>query len=130
MTKPAPLGTLIDSLALIREKRRKLEEQDKILKAQYTEVEAEILALMKEQGTDKVTGKKATASVSTVTVANVTDWDAFYAFIYKNKMGYLLQRRVSDPAFRELLESKGDKALEKVGLVPFVKTNLNLRLAS
>lgn len=130
MTKPTPLGTLIDQLALIRDKRRELAEKDKLLAAQYAEVEAEILAIMEEQGTDKVAGKKATASISKVVVANVTDWDALYAFIYKNKMGHLLQRRVSDPAFRELLEIKGQKTMEKVGVVPFTKTNLNLRLAS
>ena len=80
----------------------------------------------KEEGMDKATGKKATASISNVTVANVEDWDKFHAFVKKTGYFHLLQRRVSDPGFRELLEQKGAAAMAKVGVVPFVKQNLNL----
>lgn len=61
----------------------------------------------------------------TSTVAQVTDWDAFYAYIYKNKFGHLLQRRVSDPAWRELME-QGKKV---PGTTPFTKKRLNFRAA-
>ena len=87
---------------------------------------------LKAEGMDKASSKKATASISYVTTADVTDWDKFWAFIHKNKFDHLLQRRVSDPAYRELLElAQSDKKLAKqldaAGVQPFVKTNLNLR---
>lgn len=122
-----PLGKLIDKLNDVREKRRKLAEQDKALAAEYAELEETVKQRLAAEGMDKATGKKATVSTSSVTVANVKDWDAFHAFIKKSGHFHLLQRRVSDPAFRELLEQKGEKALQKVGVEPFTKVNLNLR---
>lgn len=122
-----PLGTLIDKLEAVREKRRKLAEQDAKLKAEYDELDEEIKMRLAAEGMDKATGKKATVSISDVVVANVKDWDAFHAFIKKTGYFHLLQRRVSDPAFRELLEQKGEKAMAKFGVEPFVKKNLNLR---
>ena len=124
--KVIPLGKLIDQLNDARDAKRKHAEQEKVLNATYSEIEQSIMARLAAEGMDKATGKKATASISNVTVANVEDWDKFHAFIKKNNFFHLLQRRVSDPGFRELLEQKGAAAMAKVGVVPFVKQNLNL----
>jgi hypothetical protein len=126
MAKAIPLGKLIDKLNEAREAKRKHAEQEKILNAAYTELEAQILGRLGEEGMNKATGTKATASISQVVVANVEDWEKFHAFVKKTGFFHLLQRRVSDPGFRELLEQKGEAAMAKVGVVPFVKTNLNL----
>lgn len=124
--KVIPLGKLIDKLNDAREAKRKHAEQEKVLSANYTEIEAQILARLGAEGMNKATGTKATASISQVVVANVEDWDKFHAFVKKTGFFHLLQRRVSDPSFRELLEMKGAAAMAKAGVVPFVKTNLNL----
>lgn len=130
--KVPTLGSLIDKLATVRDKRRKLLEEEKILIQEIEQLQAEIVTRLKAEGMDKASSKKATASISYVTTADVTDWDKFWAFIHKNKFDHLLQRRVSDPAYRELLElAQSDKKLAKqldaAGVQPFVKTNLNLR---
>ena len=78
---------------------------------------------MEKEGLDKMSGTKASLSISATVTANVEDWDAFYAYILKNKYTHLLQRRVSDPAYRELVES-GKKV---AGVTPFVKKRLNVR---
>ena len=124
--KVVPLGKLIDQLNDAREAKRKHAEVEKQLNATYSEIEQTVLARLAAEGMDKATGKKATASISNVTVANVEDWDKFHAFVKKTGYFHLLQRRVSDPGFRELLEQKGAAAMAKVGVVPFVKQNLNL----
>ena len=124
--KVVPLGKLIDQLNDAREAKRKHAEVEKVLNAAYSEIEQTVLARLAAEGMDKATGKKATASISNVTVANVEDWDKFHAFVKKTGYFHLLQRRVSDPGFRELLEQKGAAAMAKVGVVPFVKQNLNL----
>ena len=126
------LGSLIDKLYAVREKRRELAEKDKLLAAEVDELQATILARLEAEGTEKASSKKATVSRSTVTVANVTDWDKFWAFIHKNKFNHMLQRRVSDPAYRELVElAQSDKKLAKqlkeAGVESFIKVNLNLR---
>jgi hypothetical protein len=81
---------------------------------------------MQANGIDKMTGKHASVSITSTVVANVEDWDAFGAYILKNKLLHMLQRRVSDPAYRELLDA-GKKV---PGVQPFNKKRLNLRATS
>lgn len=125
LEKPKALGTLIDDLNGIREKRRLIAEQEKVLEAEYKELEENLLARLDAEGMDKATGKTATISVSTNVVANIVDWDKACAYIKRTNNFQLLQRRISDPAFRELMELKGLKELP--GLEAFSKKRLNLR---
>ena len=126
-TNAFPLGKLIDAITDNREKQRKLNDQLKALKEEYEALEETIKQRLDTEGMDKATGKKATVSISKVIVANVVDWDKFYALIKRKGYFHLLQRRVSDPAFRELLEMNGEAFMEKHGVEPFTKVNLNLR---
>lgn len=121
--KPVPLGALIDQAFALREKKRELEAAIKGIEGEASELEAKIMEGMESQGLDKMSGVTASVSISTNTVANVVDWDAFWAYIHKMKYGHLIQRRVSDPAYRELLEA-GKKV---PGVEPFSKRRLNLR---
>ena len=127
VSKPAAkapsLGTLVDKLWSVREKRRELDAQVKELEGQASDLESEIMETMAEQGLDKMSGAMASVSITTNTVANVEIWDDFLAFVYKKKYGHLLQRRVSDPAYRELLE----QGVKVPGVSPFSKQRLNLR---
>lgn len=134
------LGSLIDELDEIRAKRRDIAEQDKALSASYMAIETEIKERLGAEGMAKATGRRATVSLNSVIIANVTDWNAVYALIKKTGSFHLLQRRVSDPAFRELYElelnklsrkrgfdpEKLDPATVLPGFVPFTKVNLNL----
>jgi hypothetical protein len=124
-TKTTP-GALIDSMWELRDKKRKLEASIKDLDGQLDALESELMERMAADGLDKMTGKCASVSISTSVVANVEDWDAFMAWIYKTKNGHLLQRRVSDPAWREMVELKGVVP----GTQPFTKKRLNLRALS
>lgn len=122
-TKPASLGAVIDQIWAAREEKRRLEAEVGEIEAKISELEQQLIERLDAEGLDRATGSKATVSVSTNTVANVTDWDAFWQFILKNKYTHLLQRRVSDPAYRELLE-QGKKV---PGVEPFLKRRLNVR---
>lgn len=122
-TKPASLGAVIDQIWAAREEKRRLEAEVGEIEAKISELEQQLIERLDAEGLDRATGSKATVSVSTNTVANVTDWDALWQFILKNKYTHLLQRRVSDPAYRELLE-QGKKV---PGVEPFLKRRLNVR---
>jgi hypothetical protein len=131
--KPAPkaapkatLGVMVDQVFKLRTKKAELEAAVKDVSGQIANLESELLERMKAEGVEKTSGKGGTVSVGTSVVADVTDWDAFLSFIYKNKFGHLLQRRVSDPAWRELIEQKG----KVPGTQPFTKVKLNFRSAS
>lgn len=122
--KAPTVGSLIDKMDAIREKRRVIAEQDKALAAQYAELEATLMQRLDADGTQKASSKKATVSISEVVVAEV-NWELAWPLIAKNPQ--LVQRRASDPAFRELYEQKGAKFMAKYGMTPFIKRKLNLR---
>lgn len=119
-------GTTVDKLVGLRNKKRDLEASVKSLEGQIEELQSQLLEEMESAGVDKFSGKLGTVSISTNVVANVEDWDALYPYIAKNKLWHLLQRRVSDPAYRELLDA-GKKV---PGVQPFSKKRLNLRAAT
>lgn len=119
-------GTTVDKLVGLRNKKRDLEASVKSLEGQIEELQSQLLEEMETAGVDKFSGKLGTVSISTNVVANVEDWDALYPYIAKNKLWHLLQRRVSDPAYRELLDA-GKKV---PGVQPFSKKRLNLRAAT
>lgn len=121
-----PIGVMIDELHLLREKKRKLAEQVTELEQQYAILETDLMARMEAEQTDKGAGKLASASISTGIVANVDDWGKLEAFVKRTGHFQLFQRRISDPAFRELMESKGSVP----GITPFTKKRLNLRSTS
>lgn len=119
------IGGMTDKLIQLRDAKRELEAEITKIEAEVNEVTEALIAKLDAEGTNSGTGKLGSASISTNVVANVTDWDSFYAYIKKSGYFHLLQRRVSDPVFRELLESKG----KVPGVEPFSKRRLNLRTA-
>lgn len=117
------VGAKIDALHALREEKRQLEE---LLKAKAQEidlVENDLIEQMDQQNITKSTGSKATVSISTSVKPSVEDWDAFYAYIHKNKYYHLLERRPSVTGCRELFDHKG--AIP--GVVPFTQRKLNIR---
>jgi len=62
------------------------------------------------------------------TVASVTDWDALWAYAAKHKYFHLFQKRVSYPAWRELMEKSKGKGVPCTE--PFTQRKLNLRSLS
>ena len=117
------VGAKIDALHALREEKRQLEE---LLKAKAQEidlVENDLIEQMDQQNITKSTGSKATVSITTSVKPSVEDWDAFYAFIHKNKYYHLLERRPSVTGCRELFDTKGAVP----GVVPFTQRKLNIR---
>lgn len=121
LTKTKTLGALIDELCKIRDAKKELSAKEKELNEQQAALEEEIFARMEAEGMDKASGKKATISVGFDTVPNIVDWDAFCAFVKKKGYFHLVQRRISAPAYRELLEL----GKPVPGLEPFNKRKLN-----
>ena len=121
--RPRPLGTLVDDLWQERERKRAAEAHVKTIDEVIEALQLELMERMEKEGLAQVKGASASISIGAAVTANVTDWDAFGAYIIKNKLLHVLQRRVSDPAYRELLEA-GKKV---PGTEAFVKKRLNIR---
>jgi len=123
-TAKAPsLGAAIDQLWAAREEKRRLEAQAKKIEEQISAFQDALFERLDAEGLDKATGARASVSISEAVTADVQDWDAAWADISRKKLFHLVQRRLNDAAYRELLES-GKKL---AGTLPFTKRKLNLR---
>lgn len=118
------IGAMTDQLFNLRESKRELEEKIKVIETQYAEIEETLMKRLEAEGTDKCAGKLASVSISTTTVANVLDWEAFNAWVKKTGNFHLYQRRIADAAWREVFDQKGTAP---PGTQPFHKKRLNLR---
>lgn len=129
---PAPviltLGAAADKLWQLREDKRELDKQVKAIETEIAALTETTFGLLDAQDTRKGEGKKASIGINYAVVANTVDWQAFMAFVVAGKRGdkmaytHLIQKRVSDPAFREL------RALGLVipGLEDFTKRSLSI----
>lgn len=122
-TRAPSVGAVIDQLWGYREQKRKLEADVKEVDLKIKDIEDQLLERLDKEGLEKATGAKASVSVTSSVVADVQDWDAYFAYMAKNKFWHLVQRRASDPGVRELWE-QGKKV---PGVVPFTKKRINLR---
>lgn len=100
MKMPKTLGATIDLLFQLREERRGHEAEIRKIKEQEDALEAHLMNNFEKSGLDGAKGKSAVAALKHSTVADVTDWDSYYAYIAKKKAWDLLQRRPSITALR------------------------------
>jgi hypothetical protein len=117
------IGVTIDLLHKNREDKRLLEAKIKDLETKADELELALIAQMDKESVTKSTGRKATVSITSSVKPSVDNWDAFYAYIHKNKYYHLLERRPAVTSCREILELKG----KIPGIVPFTQRKLLLR---
>lgn len=120
------LGSTIDQAYALREKKREAEKVVKAIEEEITALNEVLFERLDAEETSKGEGKLASVSVSQAIVANVTDWEALWPYIAKHKYFHLVQKRLSDPAVRELWDMK--KTVP--GVEPFTKRTLNLRTLS
>lgn len=120
----------LDDLA---QQRYDLREQKRALNAQIEEIDREladneiqILEVADALGMKRFAVGKLSFSVSENIVGNVEDWDKVYEYIKDNDAFYLLQRRLANAAFKEILDTGEDLP----GVVPFVKRSINMRASA
>lgn len=118
-----PIGQMIDELAVIRDRRREIAEEDKELSKAYTALENNIIERLDLEHTPKSSGQTASASISESDFPGIADFDQFVEYVRENDAFYLFQRRVSSSAINDLR-----KAGEEIpGIKIYTKRSLNLR---
>lgn len=117
------IGKIIDEMLVLRDKRREIEKDAKELKDQYEALETVLLSRMHSQDSRQTRSSTATATVSENIVPTVRDWDAFEQYIKENNALYMLQRRPSTTAFREL-HMQGEVI---PGVEPYKEISISLR---
>lgn len=99
-----------------------IENRLKDAKLELDELESEMYKELNEMGLDMVRVDGLSITRTSQKVYNVTDWDAFYEYIYKNNAGYLLQRRVMQAGVGELIKNDHDLPIDT-----FTKHKLSIR---
>jgi hypothetical protein len=107
----------------LRDEKRNLERELKDIEAALKCNEVDIIAILDELGVGKFAVGKMSFSISETLVGNVEDWEPVYEYVLKNNAFHLLQRRLSNAAYKELL----DMGEAPEGIVPFTKRSLNFR---
>lgn len=120
--QPQKLGVIIDEYRALYDERAELNAQSKELTRQMEELEAELIKRMDEAGLDSAKGKCASLRLEEKPMPNITDWDAVYNYIKENEAWYLLERRVTQRAYQELVQS-GEE-------IPGIKTYTLRRVAT
>lgn len=97
-------------------------QEQKDAKKILEDIEHEILGELNESGLDMVRVDGVTVTVTNQDIYSVTDWDAMYEYILKNKATYLLQRRLMQKGIEELVIGGHDLPVDK-----FTKHKVSIR---
>lgn len=117
------LGSLIDEYFDLREKKREIEKEVKEVSAQMDDLEARIINQLDADEVTLSRGRRASASISEEEVPDVEDWDAVHEYIMSNDALYLLNRKLTTAAWRELKDS----GTLIPGTRPFTRRKLSVR---
>jgi hypothetical protein len=117
------LGDKIDRMFDLREQKRLLTDQIKEIDEEYNEIRDALMGQMTELGTETARATLAQATLTQAVVPTVKDWDELYQYIKDNDALYLLERRPSVGAFRELFQ--GGEQIP--GVEPYTKFDVSLR---
>ena len=96
------IGVMVEKLNFCKLKIKSLNKMLAGVNKELREAELELLHEMKEQNLYTTGNEFINVYRGSKTVPKVVQWDEFYEFIYKEKAGYLLERRPSLLACREM----------------------------
>ena len=98
------------------------------LKAKRDTIELALIELLKKDEMTSLGTGNLTATYTRRPVPVVKDWDDFYDFIRENDAMFLLERRPSPTAYRDVLESRDGKKIP--GVETFHKESISIRTKS
>lgn len=120
------IGEDVDALWSLREEIKARDDELKELKTVFDAKRAALMDRLQREGINAARGRKGSVSLSEpIIVANVENWDEVWAYIHRNKAYHLVERRIANAAYREILANRRGKDIP--GIKPFEKVNLNLR---
>lgn len=113
----------IDEMFQLRERKREMESEIKAINADIEECTKWLLAKYQEVGTVTARGKLASATITEQLVPTIDDWGKVQDYVLENDALYLLHRRISSGAWKELIDT-GEVV---PGITPFTKKSISLR---
>lgn len=95
---PKTIGQMVDFIAVLQEEQKQLQSVADAKEAEVKAAMAHLEANFDVSELDGATGKLGAATRKPTVVANVVDWEKFYAWIAKTKAWDCLHRRVGSTA--------------------------------
>ena len=99
------LGHLIDALYNLRAQRLEMSKKVDALKAQEILMREGVMTKLDELGLSKASGEVCTSSITQSTDPVANEWSEIWNFIVETERFDLVQKRLSAPAWRGLLEN-------------------------
>lgn len=122
-SSPTSTSEIINTLFEARERKRILDAESKKIEASIQDMKLELISRMQTENIHGTSTDLASVTLTESVVPNVTDWDVFYSYIKENDAFYMLERRASSTAWRELHQA----GLTPPGTEPFTKFDISLR---
>ena len=98
------IGTIIDELYKTRQTRLILEREAADLKATESALSKELVNLLSENDLQAGRGQVASFSYKKIEVPNISNWTEVYGFVHARNDFSLLQKRLSEPVWKEYRE--------------------------
>ena len=121
------IGAEVDKLAELDDKLKEVRAQERKLKAAYDDQVSTVLEVLESTGQEGAKGKLKSVTIVRQEVGKVEDADKFWNFVFRNKARELLQMRVSNPAYLELLASRKGKPVPGMETIEVKKLSVHSR---
>ena len=125
--KTADVGAEIDKLAPLDEKLKKANAAAKAAKEAFDEQKEFVMEVLAQRNLDGGKGKKKSVTIGEEEVGQIKDAEKFWNFVHRNKANELLQNRISNPAYRELLQVRKGRPIPGVETVKVKKLYIHSR---
>lgn len=104
---PASIGRCADLYAEIRAIRLAMDKEVERVKARETEVREHIINNLSKSDDTGAAGLKYRAQIVVKRLPKLADWSVFTSWVRKNDRFDLIQRRISDKAVLDVMETEG-----------------------
>jgi len=101
----ANIATLADEYGALKEQRLAQDKVSAALKERESFLATYLIENLPKSDATGTAGKAWSVRITTKTAVSVTDWDSYYAFVFRTKRKDLMQRRVNDAAVKEMWEA-------------------------
>lgn len=120
---PESASDIINTLFSLKQEEKQLSSKLGDLKKQIHELSEQLIDQFVDDNLTSSSTKQAKAVMTETVIPTVYDWEAFYDYIKDNNAWYLLEKRATSTAWRELHNS----GFTVPGTEPFTKYSINIK---
>ena len=119
---PAQLGACADLIYELRQQKSAAKKVVDEFDAKISVLQIHLINNLPKSEASGVSGRLANVSVTSKQVPTVTDWDAVFEYVHKNKSYDMLQRRLSDAA----VQARWEDGKKIPGVEPYEAKSLSI----